>query len=97
MSIGGKNDEIVHEIHIYHINHISALICITHDSNRQYPGTSYHWIGASSSKYYLKADYAFDYITGQPADLWIIQLYCKCLDAHDCRLFRTEHNHGWLS
>ena len=72
MPIGGKNDETVHEIYIYHINNIPAVICLTRDSNRQYPGTSYHGIGAVSSKSYIKADSAIDHITGQPADFRII-------------------------
>ncbi|MDF2609853.1 MAG: hypothetical protein K0R92_1327 [Lachnospiraceae bacterium] len=97
MSIGGKNDETIHEIYIYHINDISTVICITNGLYRKYPGTSYHGIGAVSSKSYIKAASAIDYITGQPADLRIIQLYCECLDGHDCRSFRNKHKHGWLS
>ena len=97
MSVGGKNDETFYKIYIYHINDLSAVIRITHDLYRQYPGTPYHGIGAVSSKPYIKADSAIDYITGQLADLRIIQLYCECLDDHDCRSFCNKHKHGWLS
>lgn len=72
MSIGGKNDETVHEIYIYHINDISAVICIRYNLDRQYPLTSNHGVGAVSSESYIKANSAFDYITVQSADLRII-------------------------
>jgi hypothetical protein len=97
MYIGGKNDETVHEIYIYHINVISAVICIAHDSNRQYFGTSYYGIGAVSSEPYIKTDSAIDNITGKPADIRFIQLNCKCLDDYDFRSFRNKHKHGRLS
>lgn len=97
MSIGGKNDETVHEIYIYHTNDISTVICIAYNSNRQYPVTSNHGVGAVSGESCIKANSTVDYTTIQPADLRIFQLNCKRLDNYDCRLFRNKHKHGWLS
>ncbi len=85
MFAGGRNDETVHKIYIYHINDISAVICDTHDSYRQRPGTSYYGIDIIGGKPYIKADSAIDYITGQSADIRVIQFYCECLDDYDRR------------
>ena len=51
-----KNDKIVFKISIYCINHIPAVLCNTHDSNREHPSPPSHGLSAVSSKSHNKAD-----------------------------------------
>lgn len=64
MSIGGKNDKTIPKIYVNNSNDISAVICITYYLYWQHPVTAYHGVGAVSSKSYIEADSAVDYITG---------------------------------